>query len=96
MAKKKYYQSRKDRRDEREGMDRRLDEGSRRFRIEGREEMNLEDRSAPSNCPREVMYREFPSIQGLRQEMDSSYHAQDDWMDEAMRKASKQNLSKKY
>lgn len=62
----KYYQDKKDRRDERRGMERRHEKESMDTRYMG---MISEDRSAPANLPQGVVSKEYPKTDY----MDSHY-----------------------
>jgi len=75
MAKKRYYQDRKDRRDERRGEDRMLamkraddrysDMDSRRAMERRDFNMISEDRSAYANLPQQVVFRQYPECEYL-------------------------------
>lgn len=58
--------------------------------------MIQEDRSAPSNLPREVIMKEFPKVGYLYQPIPDTIEGIDRQMDSDVRGVRKQLASKKY
>ncbi len=78
---KKYYQDRKDRMDERRGMDRALRTDDYR-RVDGESDtqgMIHEDHSEIANLPQEVVYKEYPKMpMGGNYRLDDTIRGVDD------------------
>jgi len=92
MAKKRYYQSKKDRRDESRGMKEYYDKMDPRRRRELEDSMMIsEDHSAMANLPQNVMMKEYPkapylvdgdmnlndTIRGVDEQMWKDSHGRD-------------------
>lgn len=97
---KRYHQSRKDRMDERKGMDRRLGEyagydAKRRQELED-SGMIHEDHSAVANLPQEVMMKPWPKRPYLDYELDDTIREVDDQMGDDVRGARKHRSKTKY
>lgn len=58
--------------------------------------MIQEDKSAPSNLPREVIMREYPKVDYLYQPIDDTMEGIDRQMDSSVRGVRKQLANKKY
>ncbi len=88
MAKKKYYQNRKDRRDESRGMERYENEMSG---------MIKEDLSAPSNLPQEKVMKYYPKCEYLMQDdYPDTLREVDMQIDDDVRGARKHRSKTKY
>lgn len=111
MAKKRYYQSKKDRRDEHRGMERyergpvtrRLGDAfydglDERRRLEYEDgAMIREDRNALANLPQQVIMREFPREGGyLPEGLNDTIRGVDEQMDADNRKKMKYLQPEKY
>lgn len=55
-----------------------------------------EDKSAPSNCPREVIMKEYPKVDYLYQPIDDTMEGIDRQMNAGVGGVRKQLASKKY
>lgn len=55
-----------------------------------------EDKSAPSNCPREVIMKEYPKVDYLYQPIDDTIEGIDRQMNSGVSGVRKQLASKKY
>lgn len=62
----------------------------------GRAGMLYEDKSAPSNCPREVIMKEYPKVDYLYQPIDDTMYGIDHQMNSGVRGVRKQLANKKY
>lgn len=62
----------------------------------GRGGMLYEDKTAPSNCPREVIMTEYPKVDYLYQEIDDTMYGIDNAMRTAVKGTRKQSNSVKY
>lgn len=87
MAKKKYYQNKKDRMDESRGMKRYYREKA---------DMLHEDRSKPSNLPQEVMMKQYPERDYLMADAPDDWQYMDMQANQAVRKAQRYLSKKKY
>jgi hypothetical protein len=95
MAKKKYYQSMKDRRDESRGMDE-YEHRKNRERYQ-EDDMIREDKSAVANLPQDVKMKEYPRFRyGLNEYLDDTIKGADEQIYDDMDQMKKHLSKEKY
>ncbi len=98
MAKKKYYQGPKDRKDESKGMKRYEEGRGKKGRMDSSYYGMLgEDRDAPANLPQEVVHEYYPRCDYMgRYELDDTIRSLDDTRDYDIRKVDERHSDSKW
>jgi hypothetical protein len=96
MARKKYYQSKKDRKKESRGM--KAYEDTRKMEKSGVEAQIYSDYNAPANLPQEVIHENYPKTMYLAGDryLGDSLHGIDKQMDADVSEARKHLKPEKY
>jgi len=91
---RKYYQDKKDRMDERRGMERR----ERKHDLDdGYMDMIHSDYSAPSNLPQDVVHKYYPKNDYMDMHyLDDTYKGIDDTIDDSVRKTERHSSDSMY
>ena len=58
--------------------------------------MMMENKSAPSNCPQEVIMKEYPALEYMNAPVSDDLYGIDMQMNDAVRSSKKQLSKKKY